>query len=98
MLEPPKTELFVIYLEIFILIIKVYLQVRYPKLFQMIVVLGIGGTLPIGYQISVINYPSTVSQKVVSPSPSPPWNCDDPVLLWVTLAALLCQGCRPGPS
>ncbi|XP_066466052.1 solute carrier family 2, facilitated glucose transporter member 11-like [Tiliqua scincoides] len=40
--------------------------VRYRKLFQMILVLGIGGTFPIGYQISVINYPSVYIKQFMN--------------------------------
>lgn len=37
------------------------LQVQFQGLFQMILVLGIGGSFPYGFHISVINYPSVVS-------------------------------------
>lgn len=36
-------------------------QVQFRGLFQMILVLGIGGSFPYGFHISVINYPSVVS-------------------------------------
>lgn len=37
------------------------LQVQFRGLLQMILVLGIGGSFPYGFHISVINYPSVVS-------------------------------------
>jgi len=40
------------------------LQVQFQGLFQMIVVLGIGGSFPYGFHISVINYPSVVSNRL----------------------------------
>lgn len=39
------------------------LQRQYRGLFQMVLVLGIGGSFPYGFHISVINYPSLVSSK-----------------------------------
>lgn len=39
----------------------IVLQVQFRGLFQMILVLGIGGSFPYGFHISVINYPSVVS-------------------------------------
>uniref|UniRef100_A0A8D2JE26 Major facilitator superfamily (MFS) profile domain-containing protein n=1 Tax=Varanus komodoensis TaxID=61221 RepID=A0A8D2JE26_VARKO len=38
------------------------LQVQYQMFFQMILVLGIGGSLPVGYQISAINSPSYIKK------------------------------------
>lgn len=40
------------------------LQVQFRGLFQMILVLGIGGSFPYGFHISVINYPSVVSSPL----------------------------------
>uniref|UniRef100_A0ABM5F2L2 Major facilitator superfamily (MFS) profile domain-containing protein n=1 Tax=Pogona vitticeps TaxID=103695 RepID=A0ABM5F2L2_9SAUR len=40
--------------------------VQYQKLLQMILVLGIGGNLSIGYQISVINYPSVYIRRFMN--------------------------------
>lgn len=37
------------------------LQIQFRGLLQMILVLGIGGSFPYGFHISVINYPSVVS-------------------------------------
>lgn len=37
------------------------LQVKYQRLFQMIFILGIGGSLQVGLQISMITYASVVS-------------------------------------
>ncbi|KAM6423587.1 solute carrier family 2, facilitated glucose transporter member 11-like isoform 1-T1 [Liasis olivaceus] len=39
---------------------------HYQKFFQMILVLGIGGNLLVGYQISVINYPSVYIKSFVN--------------------------------
>ena len=39
-------------------------QVQFQGLFQMILVLGIGGSFPYGFHISVINYPSVVSSHL----------------------------------
>ncbi|XP_063000442.1 solute carrier family 2, facilitated glucose transporter member 11-like [Elgaria multicarinata webbii] len=39
---------------------------QYRTFFQMILVLGIGGNLPIGYQISVINYPSVYIKRFMN--------------------------------
>lgn len=39
-------------------------QVQYQKLFQMIFMLGIGGCFTIGFQISMINYPSVVRKPL----------------------------------
>ncbi|KGL79184.1 Solute carrier family 2, facilitated glucose transporter member 11, partial [Tinamus guttatus] len=39
------------------------LQVQFRGLFQMILVLGIGGSFPYGFHISVINYPSVVTNS-----------------------------------
>ncbi|XP_039213857.1 solute carrier family 2, facilitated glucose transporter member 11-like isoform X2 [Crotalus tigris] len=41
-------------------------QIQYRGLFQMILVLGIGGSFPYGFHISVINYPSKVSDSAPS--------------------------------
>ncbi|KAJ7309667.1 hypothetical protein JRQ81_007726 [Phrynocephalus forsythii] len=43
-----------------------FVMVQYQKLLQMIVVLGIGGTFSIGYQISVINYPSEFIRRFMN--------------------------------
>lgn len=40
------------------------LQVQFRGLLQMILVLGIGGSFPYGFHISVINYPSVVSSHL----------------------------------
>ncbi|XP_061459283.1 solute carrier family 2, facilitated glucose transporter member 11-like [Rhineura floridana] len=40
--------------------------VQYRMFFQMILVLGVGGTLSIGYQISVINYPSVFIKRFMN--------------------------------
>lgn len=37
------------------------LQMQYQRLLQMLLVLGVGGTLLVGFQVSVIAYPSQVS-------------------------------------
>ncbi|XP_032085338.1 solute carrier family 2, facilitated glucose transporter member 11-like [Thamnophis elegans] len=41
---------------------------HYQKFFQMIFVLGIGGNLIVGYQISVINYPSVYIKRFMNES------------------------------
>ncbi|XP_072839473.2 solute carrier family 2, facilitated glucose transporter member 11 isoform X2 [Pogona vitticeps] len=41
-------------------------QVQYRGLFQMVLVLGIGGSFPYGFQISVINYPSVHIRKFIN--------------------------------
>ena len=41
------------------------LQVRYRRFFQMTLVLGLGGTLLVGFHVSVITYPSQVSSGTV---------------------------------
>lgn len=40
------------------------LQVQFRGLFQLIFVLGIGGSFPYGFHISVISYPSAVSSHL----------------------------------
>uniref|UniRef100_A0A8B9VZ25 Major facilitator superfamily (MFS) profile domain-containing protein n=1 Tax=Anas zonorhyncha TaxID=75864 RepID=A0A8B9VZ25_9AVES len=40
------------------------LQVQFQGLFQMILVLGIGGSFPYGFHISVINYPSHIRKFI----------------------------------
>uniref|UniRef100_A0A8C3KCL0 Major facilitator superfamily (MFS) profile domain-containing protein n=1 Tax=Calidris pygmaea TaxID=425635 RepID=A0A8C3KCL0_9CHAR len=40
------------------------LQVKFRGLFQMILVLGIGGSFPYGFHISVINYPSHIRKFI----------------------------------
>ncbi|XP_053135878.1 solute carrier family 2, facilitated glucose transporter member 11-like [Hemicordylus capensis] len=40
--------------------------VRYRKLFQLLLVLGVGGTFPIGYQISVVSYPSAYIKQFMN--------------------------------
>ncbi|XP_028567081.2 solute carrier family 2, facilitated glucose transporter member 11-like isoform X2 [Podarcis muralis] len=42
------------------------LQIQYRGLFQMIFVLGIGGSFPYGFHISVINYPSLYIKKFIN--------------------------------
>uniref|UniRef100_A0A8C0E5G7 Solute carrier family 2, facilitated glucose transporter member 5 n=1 Tax=Bubo bubo TaxID=30461 RepID=A0A8C0E5G7_BUBBB len=42
------------------------LQVQFRGLFQMILVLGIGGSFPYGFHISVINYPSVHIRKFIN--------------------------------
>uniref|UniRef100_A0A8B9SB39 Major facilitator superfamily (MFS) profile domain-containing protein n=1 Tax=Apteryx owenii TaxID=8824 RepID=A0A8B9SB39_APTOW len=42
------------------------LQVQFQGLFQMILVLGIGGSFPYGFHISVINYPSVHIRKFIN--------------------------------
>ncbi|KAJ6659170.1 hypothetical protein lerEdw1_019473 [Lerista edwardsae] len=43
-----------------------FVVVRCQRLFQLLLVLGVGGTLPIGYQISVINYPSQYIKRFMN--------------------------------
>ncbi|KAH0625674.1 hypothetical protein JD844_015269 [Phrynosoma platyrhinos] len=70
--------------------------VQYRGLFQMIVILGIGGSFPYGFHISVINYPSMHIKKFINDTwterhgvPLPP---DTVQLLWSLIVSIYGAG------
>ncbi|XP_060105701.1 solute carrier family 2, facilitated glucose transporter member 11-like [Heteronotia binoei] len=70
--------------------------VQYQRLFQIIIVLGVGGNFLIGFQVSVISYPSEYIKKFINAT----WveRYDSPLhqktlsLLWSVVVSVYCVG------
>ncbi|XP_062999964.1 solute carrier family 2, facilitated glucose transporter member 11-like [Elgaria multicarinata webbii] len=70
--------------------------VQYQRLFQMFLVLGIGGTLLIGFQVSVITYPSQDIKRFINETwvkrHGSPLLPDMLTLLWSFVVSIYCLG------
>ncbi|XP_071428130.1 solute carrier family 2, facilitated glucose transporter member 11-like isoform X1 [Pithys albifrons albifrons] len=68
------------------------LQVQFRGLYQMILVLGIGGSFPYGFHISVINYPSVHIRKFINETwierHGSPLHSDTIMLLWSFIVSI----------
>ncbi|XP_019362446.1 PREDICTED: solute carrier family 2, facilitated glucose transporter member 11-like isoform X1 [Gavialis gangeticus] len=73
-----------------------FIVVQYQRLFQMYFVLGIGGNLLCGFQISVINYPSMHIKRFINETwlerYSSPLHQESLTLLWSLIVSIYCVG------